>query len=152
MIHVAVISRTIYCHNLFIQLLFSCSNSLLQTYSVAHQTAVDSSSPPLPPLLIFLFPVPPHFTAHCPFSPYRQTPFPVILSLLFLSLTLHSRSSSLPLTPSIPLFALSQEKFGIEPTDTKAKEELIKSYLEGLAWVLTYYHDGVCASCFFCSV
>jgi hypothetical protein len=24
----------------------------------------------------------------------------------------------------------------------KAKEELIKSYLEGLAWVLTYYHDG----------
>jgi 5'-3' exonuclease len=42
----------------------------------------------------------------------------------------------------LPCIDNLQEKFGIEPTDTKAKEELIKSYLEGLAWVLTYYHDG----------
>ena len=39
-------------------------------------------------------------------------------------------------------FSLSQTKFNIEPSDTKGKEDLIKSYLEGLAWVLTYYHDG----------
>ncbi|CAM9498852.1 unnamed protein product, partial [Phaeothamnion confervicola] len=34
-------------------------------------------------------------------------------------------------------------KLGIEPGDTEAKREVIKSFLEGLYWVLQYYHRGV---------
>lgn len=33
-------------------------------------------------------------------------------------------------------------KLAIEPTDHTAKSALITSYIEGLAWVLTYYHNG----------
>lgn len=33
-------------------------------------------------------------------------------------------------------------KFGIEPGDKKAVTDLCRSYLEGLYWVLTYYHKG----------
>ena len=101
-------------------------------------------------------------TPHSPssiFSPYTSYRFihrPPLISIVLpfnsLSLFLYSpRTSSLPSLPHSPPFlslphishtSYLQEKFGIEPTDTKAKEELIKSYLEGLAWVLTYYHDG----------
>lgn len=33
-------------------------------------------------------------------------------------------------------------KFGIDYADKKAVKALVTSYLEGLAWVLTYYHNG----------
>lgn len=33
-------------------------------------------------------------------------------------------------------------KFGIEPGDKEAVQQLCRSYLEGLSWVLTYYHNG----------
>ena len=33
-------------------------------------------------------------------------------------------------------------KFDLEPDNVQAKRKLAESYLQGLAWVLTYYHDG----------
>eukprot|EP01038_Epipyxis_sp_PR26KG_P008756 gene8756-11830_t len=33
-------------------------------------------------------------------------------------------------------------KFGIEPGDQKSIDKIVHSYLEGLAWVLEYYHAG----------
>ena len=33
-------------------------------------------------------------------------------------------------------------KFGFEPGDTQSIKDLCRSYIEGLYWVLTYYHLG----------
>lgn len=33
-------------------------------------------------------------------------------------------------------------KFQLEPEDIEGKRKIVKSYLEGLAWVLTYYYHG----------
>jgi 5'-3' exoribonuclease 2 len=43
-----------------------------------------------------------------------------------------------------PLFFLlfGQSKFGIEPGDEESIRAVVQSYLEGLYWVLTYYHNG----------
>ncbi|KAM6495617.1 exoribonuclease 2 [Amanita muscaria] len=36
-----------------------------------------------------------------------------------------------------------REKFGVEPNDQEFKYNLTKSYVEGMAWVLCYYYQGV---------
>mmetsp|Transcript_22963 Transcript_22963/g.29979 ORF Transcript_22963/g.29979 Transcript_22963/m.29979 type:complete len:659 (-) Transcript_22963:392-2368(-) len=36
-------------------------------------------------------------------------------------------------------------KLGFEPEDSKSRQDLVTSYLEGLYWVLQYYHEG-CSS------
>ena len=36
----------------------------------------------------------------------------------------------------------TQTKFGIEPGDEASIRSVVQSYIEGLFWVLTYYHDG----------
>ncbi len=35
-----------------------------------------------------------------------------------------------------------QAKFGILPSDLESKRLVVKKYLEGLAWILSYYHRG----------
>jgi len=36
-----------------------------------------------------------------------------------------------------------QTKFGIDASDTHSIRMLVQSYLQGLCWVLTYYHKFV---------
>lgn len=35
-----------------------------------------------------------------------------------------------------------QTKFGLEPNDIAGRRKIVQSYIEGLAWVSTYYHRG----------
>ena len=77
----------------------------------------------------------------------------------------HISTSTLPLSPLFLLLLVScchssihktdpkyaddnyaehyyKTKFGFESTDAAGKDRLVRSYLEGLSWVLTYYHMG----------
>ncbi|EST06766.1 putative 5-3 exonuclease [Kalmanozyma brasiliensis GHG001] len=36
-----------------------------------------------------------------------------------------------------------QEKFGVDLSDTDFRRQVVKSYIEGLSWVLAYYYQGV---------
>ena len=40
------------------------------------------------------------------------------------------------------IYIIIQTKFGIQPGDETAIRNLVTSYLEGLYWILTYYHKG----------
>ena len=40
------------------------------------------------------------------------------------------------------IFCALQTKFGIVPGDEASIRAIVQSYLEGLYWVLTYYHQG----------
>ncbi|KAJ7591357.1 exoribonuclease 2 [Mycena floridula] len=35
-----------------------------------------------------------------------------------------------------------RQKFGVEPTDVEFRKSLVKSYVEGMCWVLRYYYQG----------
>ena len=91
------------------------------------------SIPLLHPLTLFLSP-----------SPHPLTPF-LFTFLPFSFLLLVHR----PVRQKDPKYAddnysehYYKTKFGFESTDVAAKDRLVRSYLEGLSWVLTYYHMG----------
>jgi 5'-3' exonuclease len=42
----------------------------------------------------------------------------------------------------IPTKYFLQSKFGISPGDEASIRRVVTSYIEGLAWVATYYHAG----------
>jgi 5'-3' exonuclease len=46
---------------------------------------------------------------------------------------------------TVPHVCCKQSKFGIAPGDEVAIRAVAQSYLQGLYWVLTYYHRGCCS-------